>query len=675
MLKYFWGCLLLLTIVKCCAIFDQSTYTPSHDRNTRDINTNCGPNDTIPPNRVNTTEQLSLVRNEMILANISILIVPLDEVGRLLWVSGFSGSNGKAAITQEEARLWTDGRYFIQAADQLDCNWEMMKIGTDDSIEEWMSKTGSGNIAGADPEIVGAGTWLDWEKALEEGGVELVTVENLIDNIWTEENGRPTQVYKDIVIHPMDYAGEEWEDKIDRVRENLVENNFFGMVVTELDEIAWLFNIRGEGKSNSEGLYHTPTFHSISIVTVNEIIIWLHPSKVSDELTNHLNRPECQQKHTCVTIKNIETSLQDISDWVHSQDSMETLLVTKPSNYLSGANYAVYRTIPESFRTLGNSPILDMKGIKNQVETNGMIQAHIRDAIALCDWAALMEEQLEVVGASNWTEISAANKLTEYREEISDNKGLSFGTISAFGPNGAIIHYSPTADTDAKITRNSLFMVDSGGQYLDGTTDVTRTFHYGEPTEEQVERYTDVLMGAIELARIIIPENTQDTAVDLATRQFLFNKGLDYRHGTGHGIGAYLEVHEGPLLVRMKNSKPGSFKVGMFFSDEPGYYKEGDFGLRLETILRVAEFETEGEEYGKFVKFEPVTLVPFEPKLIKFEMMSPEQIEWYNNYNKLIMEQVGIRLLEAGKRRALDWVEARTKFVNPRESYVFKRWL
>merc|ERR1711892_467460 len=204
---YFWGCLLLLTIVKCRAIFDQSSYTPSHDRNTRDINTNCGPNDTIPPNRVNTTEQLRLVRNEMILANISILIAPLDEVGRLLWVSGFSGSNGKAAITQEGARLWTDGRYFIQAADQLDCNWEMMKIGTDDSIEEWMSKTGSGSIAGADPEIVGAGTWLDWEKALEEGGVELVTVKNLIDNIWTEENGRPTQ---DIVIHPMDYAGEEW---------------------------------------------------------------------------------------------------------------------------------------------------------------------------------------------------------------------------------------------------------------------------------------------------------------------------------------------------------------------------------------------------------------------------------------------------------------------------------
>merc|ERR1711915_802566 len=171
----------------------------------------------------------------------------------------------------------------------------------------------------------------------------------------------------------------------------------------------------------------------------------------------------------------------------------------------------------------------------------------------------------------------------------------------------------------------------------------------------------DVLKGSIELARITVPIDTQDTAVDLATRQFLFNKGLDYRHGTGHGIGAYLEVHEGPILVRMKNSKSGKFKPGMFFSDEPGYYKEGDFGLRLETILRV-------------VKFEPVTLVPFEPKLINFEIMSPEQIEWLNNYNKLVLDQVGSRLLEANKTRAYDWVKERTSYVNPRESYVFKKY-
>jgi len=675
MLQNLLTVLVLITAIKCCVVFDKSDYISSFDRTARDINTNCGPNDTVPPNRVNTSEELRLVRNEMTVANITVLIVPLDEVGRLRWISGFSGSNGQAAITQTEARLWTDGRYFIQAADQLDCNWEMMKIGEDDSIEEWISQVGAGSIAGADPNIVGAGDWLDWDKAFEEGGVDLVTVENLIDNVWTEDEGRPPTTFKDIVIHDMKYAGEAWEDKVDRLRKDLVENKYFGMIVTELDEIAWLFNIRGEGNSHNEGLYHSPVFQSISLVTPQEIILWLQPSKVSDDLIRHLNKPECPSKHNCVTIKNIQTSLEDISNWVHEQDHLETLLVTKPSKYLSGANYAVYRSIPEDYRKLGDSPILEMKAIKNEVETAGMIEAHIRDAVALCDWAAMMEEQIEGFGAENWTEITASERLTKYREEQEDNKGLSFGTISAFGPNGAIIHYSPTPDTDAKITRNSMFMVDSGGQYLQGTTDVTRTFHYGEPSEDQVERYTDVLKGAIELARIVVPEKTQDTAVDLVTRQFLFNKGLDYRHGTGHGIGAYLEVHEGPILVRMKNSNPGKFEVGMFFSDEPGYYKEGEFGLRLETILRVVDFESAEEAYGKFIKFEPVTLVPFEPKLINFEMMSPEQIEWYNKYNQIIMTEVGTRLMESGKQRAYDWVEKRTKFVSPTESYVFKKWV
>jgi len=672
--KTFSG-LFTFSVVSCCVIFEPSfNYNDGLKRFVRDINNNCGPNDTVPPNRVNTSVQLQLVRNQMVEVNISILIVPLDAVGRLLWVSGFSGSNGQAVITDDEALLWTDGRYFIQAADQLDCNWEMKRMGTDESLVKWVASKGSGNIAGADPTLIGAQDWLDWDKSFEEGGVEFLPIENLIDKVWTEDNGRPEPQYKDLVVHDLKYAGESWEEKVTRLRENLIEEKLFGMIVTELDEIAWLFNLRGEGKSHNEGLYHTPTFQSISLITSTEIILWLHMEKVTEDISRHLNSEDCYSSHTCVTIKDFETSRQDISDWIHQQESLEVLLLTKPSNYLSGANYAIYSTIPEDYKKLGDSPILDMKAIKNEVEISGMIESHIRDAVALCDWASMMEEQLQILKAENWTEISASNALTEFRQKQDDNKGLSFGTISAFGPNGAIIHYSPTPETDAKITQDSLFMVDSGGQYLDGTTDVTRTFHYGEPKAEHKERYTDVLKGSIELARITIPIDTQDTAVDLATRQFLFNKGLDYRHGTGHGIGAYLEVHEGPILVRMKNSKSGKFKPGMFFSDEPGYYKEGDFGLRLETILRVVKFEVDSEEYGEFIKFEPVTLVPFEPKLINFEIMSPEQIEWLNNYNKLVLDQVGSRLLEANKTRGYNWVKERTSYVSPRESYVFQKY-
>ena len=273
-----------------------------------------------------------------------------------------------------------------------------------------------------------------------------------------------------------------------------------------------------------------------------------------------------------------------------------------------------------------------------------MIETHIRDAVAVCDWAGFMEKQILETN-SVWTEMSAAELLSEYRLEQEECRGDSFSTISAYASNGAIIHYSATPETDARLGNQSLFMVDSGGQYLGGTTDITRTFHYGAPTQDMITRYTEVLQGAVELARVIVPNNTQDTAVDLATRQFLFRQGLDYRHGTGHGVGAYLDVHEGPIWLRMRNSagEPGELRPGIFFSDEPGYYQSGDWGLRLETVLRVVEADLPHSEYGDFIKFEPVTLVPFEPKLINFSMLSSEQIDWLNDYNKMIRDTVGPR--------------------------------
>ena len=207
-------------------------------------------------------------------------------------------------------------------------------------------------------------------------------------------------------------------------------------------------------------------------------------------------------------------------------------------------------------------------------------------------------------------------------------------------------------------------MVDSGGQYLEGTTDITRTFHYGTPTDEMKQRYTEVLMGSVALASVVVPDKTLDTSVDLATRQFLFKQGLNYRHGTGHGIGAYLEVHEGPTLINMRGSLPGKFTPGIFFSDEPGYYQEGDWGLRLETILQVVPAELQPGDYGDFIQFQPVTLVPFEPKLIKFSLLSAEQKTWYNNYNKITRELVGARLQQQGRDRGYQWLLSRTEAVD-----------
>jgi len=426
--------------------------------------------------------------------------------------------------------------------------------------------------------------------------------------------------------------------------------------------IAWLYNLRGEGSSHNEGLYHSPTFDSLSLVTQSELILWVRLDKISPEVRTHLVRPDCSD--TCVELRDIEESLKDLTEWLSLHPEISRLLLTKPSNYLSGASYAVYSALPDTVTKLDQSPVLQMKGVKNEAEISGMIEAHIKDAVAFCDWAAFMEDQIEVFGAENWTEITAAELLSQYRLEQNNSRGDSFGTISAYGANGAIIHYSPTPDTDARLSNDSLYMVDSGGQYLEGTTDITRTFHYGTPTDSMKERYTEVLMGSVALASVVVPDKTLDTSVDLATRQFLFKQGLNYRHGTGHGIGAYLEVHEGPTLINMRGSLPGKFTPGIFFSDEPGYYQEGDWGLRLETILQVVPAKLPSGDYGDFIEFEPVTLVPFEPKLIKFSLLSSEQKDWINNYNKIILELVAPRLLQQGRDRGYQWLLTRTTNVD-----------
>mgnify|MGYP001161585345 FL=1 len=374
---------------------------------------------------------------------------------------------------------------------------------------------------------------------------------------------------------------------------------------------------------------------------------------------------------TCTVIGDISESLEDLENW--SKTFNKSILLTTPSTYLTGASFAVYESISNS--QFKDSPVMIAKNVKNDIEAQGMINSHLRDAVALCQFSAHLEEEMSEGSNENWTELSASKLLADYRAMQELHVEPSFTTIAAFGPNSAVIHYTPSPETDAPITHNGLFLVDSGGQYIDGTTDVTRTFHYGNPTNHQIEMYTRVLMGAIDLASVIIPKNTQDGAIDLATRQHLFDKGLNFRHGTGHGIGAYLKVHEGPINVHMHSGSEsrltGSFAHNMFFSDEPGYYEDGNFGIRLETILRVVAINLTETTYGEFVRFEPVTLVPFEPKLIDFELMSTKQIEYYNTYNEKIINQV-LTLVEDERTR--QWIESRTQYVSPAKSYEVQKW-
>ena len=368
-------------------------------------------------------------------------------------------------------------------------------------------------------------------------------------------------------------------------------------------------------------------------------------------------------------IDDYDAAITQLGEW--AQNSLNVvkgdILIPQESRFGIGATYAQYESVPETTRKFADSPIIYMRAVKNNIEVEGMINAHIKDARALVPFLAKLENDVEVQNSDSWTEVRVAEELLNYRAAQKDNRGVSFGTIAGSGPNGAVIHYRATPETDTPITKNDVFLLDSGGQYLDGTTDVTRTFHYGIPPEEVIRRYTWVLMGAIDLAASVVPEGTQDTSVDLLARQELYYRGLDYRHNTGHGIGAYGGVHENPISIRKADLKPGFFYENMFFSDEPGYYEDGFYGIRLETIMRVVKIKKEEDAddglYGPMIGFEPVTLVPFEPKLIRYDMMLPEQIDWLNEYNKQINET----LLEPyflNDTLVRNWLEARTGFVD-----------
>ncbi len=341
-------------------------------------------------------------------------------------------------------------------------------------------------------------------------------------------------------------------------------------------------------------------------------------------------------------------------------------MLGKKVAYSGGASFAVYEQLDdaENRAAFEESPVMWIKSQKNAAEIKGMLDSHIRDSVALSDMAARLEDGM--AKNEHWDELKVARELYKRRQGQKNFKGASFETISAYGPNGAVIHYKPNEVTNTKIGKDAPFLLDSGGQYLDGTTDVTRTFHYGEPTAFQIEAYTRVLLGSIDLARAVFRKGTPDTRMDTLARWHLHKVGLNYRHGTGHGIGAYGLIHESPIQVRVYGTQEHELKPGQFFSDEPGYYQKGEFGMRLETVLRVVNKTgnlrySDKDDYGEFYGFEPVCLMPFEPKMIDFGLMNEEQLDWLNTYNGLTRQRVGRELKRQGKVRAYEWLEKRTE--------------
>ncbi|KAJ9643056.1 hypothetical protein H2199_004578 [Coniosporium tulheliwenetii] len=616
---------------------------------------------------VHTSERLAHLRDLMQKHKVDIYIVPSEDshqseyiapcdARRAEFICGFSGSAGTAVITHDKAALATDGRYFNQAEKQLDSNWELLKQGLQDvpTWQEWAAdQSEGGKRVGVDPTVITAPDARKLsEKIKKKGGAELMAVEeNLVDVVWGKAKPpRPNEMVK---ILGTEFAGKKFEDKLEDLRKELDKKKSAGFVVSMLDEIAWLYNLRGND------IPYNPVFFSYAVVTPASATLYVNDSKLHSDVKSHLG--------DTVKVRPYEAIFGDVEalskTTPETETDGETGSSSSPKKFLisTKASWALNKSLggEEKVEEV-RSPIGDAKAVKNETELEGMRNCHIRDGAALIEYFAWLEDQLINKGAK-LDEVEAADKLEACRAKQKHFVGLSFDTISSTGPNAAVIHYKPERGNCSVIDPKAIYLCDSGAQYLDGTTDTTRTLHFGGPTEMERKAYTLVLKGNIALEKAKFPKGTSGFALDTLARQFLWAEGLDYRHGTGHGVGSYLNVHEGPIGIgtRIQYSEV-SLSVGNVLSDEPGYYEDGSFGIRIENIIMVKEVETNHRFGDKpYLGFEHVTLVPMCRKLIDVKLLSVAEKEYLNDYNKEVMEKT--KGFFEGDSLTMAWLERETQ--------------
>lgn len=465
-------------------------------------------------------------------------------------------------------------------------------------------------------------------------------MDNLIDLVWNDKPKMPCNP-----VHPLtlDYTGKTISAKAADVRNEMREKNATILVITALDQIAWFLNLRGSD------IPYNPVFFAYLIIKMDSIVLLIDKTKFTKEVEEHIKSELGPQQFIVESYKNIVNYLNES---VRNVDGHIWLSET--------ASYSLTSLVPHKNLLIDISPIELMKAVKNEVEIRGMRNAHIKDGVALCCYFSWLEEHLS---KERITEISGADKLTEFRKLQKDFVGPSFETISSVGPHGAIIHYKPSPSTDSVINMNELYLCDSGGQYKDGTTDVTRTFHFGTPTDFERECFTRVLKGQIQMGSAIFPRKIIGNRLDSFARQYLWEVGLDYAHGTGHGVGAYLNVHEGPIEVswRKMHKDPG-LEASMFISNEPGYYEDGKFGIRLEDIVQIVQANTPHNFKNRgFLTFETVTYCPIQTKMMKVDMLTDFEINYINNYHAKCRDVLGKLLEEQGHLQAKEWLWKETE--------------
>ena len=581
-------------------------------------------------------EKIAVLRGEMAKANVDALVIPTSDPHMSEYIpeawkarkefSGFTGSAGTLVITTEESGLWTDGRYFIQAETQLSGSeiklFRMREKGVP-TVEEYLADTQAGKTVAVDGAIYPAASGLLLQEKLEKVGAALVS-EDLVMPVW--EN-RPELPHTPAYVLDVKYAGLSPKEKLQQVREKLAEKNADAQLYSTLDCANWLSNVR------ASDIAYNPFATSYVLVLKDEARLYLDEDRLSAEDIAYLKETFILRPYSAIT--------EDLSGDLGGAK----MLVNK-----AGISYDNLLRLMKNDTvsiTYGTDVVTALKGVKNPTELKNIREAHVWDGVALANFWVKLQKRMDAGEAVS--EYDVCLMLAEERAKMPENKGESFDTIAGYGPNAAMMHYGPTAEKSDMLQKKGFLLIDSGGQYLTGTTDVTRTFVMGPISEEEKTDFTRVLKSHIQLAMAVFPEGTKDGMLDCLARQQVWKYGLDYRCGTGHGVGFFGGVHEGPQNFSQRSS--GVLKEGMTITNEPGLYLEGKYGIRTENLLEVVFWKE--TEYGRFLKMEPLTLFPIDNKAIDVELMTREELDYLNDYHQKVYKALAPHV----EPETLPWLE------------------
>ena len=550
------------------------------------------------------------------------------------WISGFNGSAGTAVVPMKSAALWTDSRYFLAAEEQLKgTEFQLMKLKIEGTptISEWLAQ----ELQGENAEVGLDGMVNSYHETMgliadlrKSGGITVRTNFDPLGLIWTD---RPAIPANPVEIQPMEFAGESVASKISRIRTALRQRHADGMLISALDDIAWTLNLRGTD------VHCVPVFVSYLLISSQQVSLYVDSAKINDEVKAYLT----ENGISLYPYNKVAEGLERYSEYNILLDGDET-------------SYFLWKTVKCQEIIAGNSPVPAMKAQKNDREIAGFRQAMLRDGVAMVKFLRWLKPAVEAGGQ---TEISIDRKLTSLRAEQHLFRDISFDTIAGYQAHGAIVHYEATPETDVALKPEGLILIDSGAQYQDGTTDITRTIALGPVTEEMKHVYTLVLKGHIQLELAKFPDGASGTQLDALARECMWREGYNYLHGTGHGVGSYLSVHEGPHQIRME-WKPTPLRAGMPVTDEPGLYLSGKFRVRIENTLLIKGYQT--TEFGKFLQMESLTLCPIDLTPVDFSMLQPEEIEWLDTYHRDVFEKLSPYL----EGEDLEWLKEATRPVD-----------